>query len=241
MACARRRWLREGVQRTATRGAARWGRYSPVPPQPGDLLGHTGCASVPLPRGGRLRAPFPWPTALVPAGVCRACCSAPAPDSSGALSSTTFTFTHLLLTALLQECVPQGSPMRWPCRPAVAATVLLAISLSTLGSGMSAAAAPHPLGQFRSWDEAWAALSPYGLTPKNASAPCGSGPTAAAACGVRPGLAAAAAGCARMSACTPCTPTLIPHTQLFNCRTLPFRLCGRNGRPNMGLCIPLAW
>ena len=61
-----------------------------------------------------------------------------------------------------------------------------------------AAARPDPLGRFRSWEEAWAALSPYGLAAeKNASVPCGSGPAAAAACGVRWRACPCQGGCTR--------------------------------------------
>ena len=54
----------------------------------------------------------------------------------------------------------------------------------------AAAARPDPLGRFKSWEEAWAALSPYGrASTKNATVACASGgPVAAANCGVRYGL-----------------------------------------------------
>ncbi len=46
-------------------------------------------------------------------------------------------------------------------------------------------AAANPLRRPTSWSEAWAVLVPYRLTPTTAAAPCGTGPTTAAACGVR--------------------------------------------------------
>ncbi|PRW61121.1 deleted in malignant brain tumors 1 -like [Chlorella sorokiniana] len=71
----------------------------------------------------------------------------------------------------------------------LAATAALLTALALAGAARPAADAspsatrtPDPLARFRSWDEAWAALSPFARTPKN-SAPCGSGPTAAASCG----------------------------------------------------------
>ena len=98
-----------------------------------------------------------------------------------------------------------------PCRLAAVAllgvllTVLLPLrtnaAASRTPSASAAAATPSPLRRFKSWEEAWAALSPYGVTPKNGSAPCGSGPSAAAACGVSSGLAGGNCSGVQPSAC----------------------------------------
>lgn len=75
-------------------------------------------------------------------------------------------------------------PLSW--RSAAAIAVLAALVLASMQPSAAAPPAtrrPNPLERFRSWDEAWAALSPYARSsPKNAF--CGSGPTVAAACGV---------------------------------------------------------
>ena len=95
---------------------------------------------------------------------------------------------HCLAAVYLQDKAATRHPsMGRPCRPAV--VVLLVAALLSLGSGSAAApcaasaaatvaAARSALGPFKSWQEAWAALSPYGPPPTNGSAP----PTVAA-CG----------------------------------------------------------
>lgn len=72
--------------------------------------------------------------------------------------------------------------MRRPCRPALVVVLLAAalVALASLAAAVPsavpsaaayAAAASNALRHFKSWEEAWAALSPYGALPRNGSAP----------------------------------------------------------------------
>lgn len=74
-------------------------------------------------------------------------------------------------------------PRRLAAALAVVAALVLASARPDVGATPSTARRPDPLGRFRSWEEAWAALSPF-IRPTTNSALCGSGPTTAAACGV---------------------------------------------------------
>ena len=116
------------------------------------------------------------------------------------------------------------------------------------------AARPDPLAHFKSWEEAWAALSPYGLSAADAAVPCNSsGPTAAASCGVswsgwhRPLPQPSVPPPVRMhgrrmqAASLHASPRRmalsffwLPHC----CRRLPSRRCGACGKPSTGSTTP---
>ena len=106
----------------------------------------------------------------------------------------------------LQQLPVMPMPLASPkSSRAVALALLLAAAILACAGAVpppavqpqaAASSGPDPLRRPTSWDEAWAALAPYRLSPAAASAaPCSAGPTVAAACGVRGRGAAWACTC----------------------------------------------